>query len=375
MFQRAIYPYLKNDLKPNKVYLLLGARRVGKTVILEKLTDDFNGKVLFLNAEDEDSVKLLEVKSISNYKRLLNGVDLLIIDEAQTLPDIGNKLKLITDTIKGIRIIATGSSAFDILNLTGEPLTGRSFELHVYPISQLELSKTESLLETKQNLEDRLIFGSYPETLTLKNIKDKTDYLNNLKSSYLLKDILTLDGIRNSGKMYDLLRLLAYQVGSEVSYNELGNSLGMSKNTVEKYIDLLTKVFVLIKLSGYSNNLRKEITKTHKFYFTDNGIRNALTGDFDLLSLRTDVGQLWENYFITERIKFMAYSQKKCSYYFWRTYDQQEIDLIEVENKTVRAFEIKWKPKKIKPPVFFSKSYPKASFEVIEHGNYLDFIC
>ncbi|MBA3663146.1 MAG: ATP-binding protein [Bacteroidetes bacterium] len=374
MYNRAIYPLLKHHLKPNKVCLLLGARRVGKTIILEKLTDDYPGKVTFLNAEDEDSAKLLEVKSVSNYKRLLNGTDLLIIDEAQTLPDIGLKLKLIIDSIKGIKVIATGSSAFDILNLTGEPLTGRSFEVSLYPMSQLELSKTETLLETRQNLEERLVYGSYPEVLTLENISDKTDYLINLKSSYLLKDILILDGIRNSGKMYDLLRLLAYQVGSEVSYNELGNSLGISKNTVEKYIDLLIKVFVLIKLGGFSNNLRKEITKTHKFYFTDNGIRNALIGDFDFLSLRQDTGQLWENYFITERIKFMSYSKKKCTYYFWRTYDQQEVDLIEVENKTVRAFEIKWKPKKVKAPVFFSKSYPKAKFEVISPDNYLDFI-
>ena len=374
MYYREIYNELKHNLKPNKVCLLLGARRVGKTVMLEKLQNEFKGKVLFLNAEDEDSVKLLEVKSAGNYKRLLTGIDLLIIDEAQALSEAGKKLKLIIDSVKGIKVIATGSSAFDILNLTGEPLTGRSFVLNVFPMSQIELSKTESRLETKQNLEERLIFGSYPEVLTLKTLKEKTDYLNNLKTSYLLKDILILDGIRNSAKMYDLLKMLAHQTGGEVSYNELGSSLGISKNTVEKYIDLLTKVFVLIKLSGYSNNLRKEITKTHKFYFSDIGIRNALIGDFDSIALRKDIGQLWENYIITERIKFMNYSLKKCTYYFWRTYDQQEVDLIEVENKTVRAFELKWKLKKIKAPVFFSKSYPKAKFEVIHQDNYLDFI-
>jgi predicted AAA+ superfamily ATPase len=347
---------------------------VGKTLLLEKLKNDFNGRVLFLNGEDDDAAKLIETKSSSNYKRLLSGIDLLIIDEAQVVPDIGKKLKLIVDTVKGIKIIATGSSAFDILNLSGEPLTGRSFELYVYPMAQLELSKTENSLQTKQNLEERLIFGSYPEVITLKNLKEKSEYLNNIKNSYLLKDILVLDGIRSSSKMFDLLRLLAYQVGQEVSYNELGTQLGISKNTVEKYIDLLTKVFVIIKLSGYSNNLRKEITKSHKFYFADNGIRNALIGDYDLLAIRKDIGQLWENYFITERIKFMSYSGKKCNYYFWRTYDQQEIDLIEVENKTLRAFEIKWKQKSVKAPVYFSKSYPKASFEVISPDNYLDFI-
>jgi len=374
MFYRALFNELKHHLKPNKVCLLLGARRVGKTILLEKLKDDFNGKVLFLNGEDEDSFKLIETKSSSNYKRLLNGVNLLIIDEAQAVPDIGKKLKLMVDTVKDIKIIATGSSAFDILNLSGEPLTGRSFELQIYPMAQLELSKTENALQTKQNLEERLIFGSYPEVLTLKTLKEKADYLNNIKNAYLLKDILVLDGIRSSSKMFDLLRLLAYQVGQEVSYNELGSQLGISKNTVEKYIDLLTKVFVIIKLSGYSNNLRKEITKSHKIYFTDNGIRNALIGDYDLMAIRKDVGLLWENYFITERIKFMSYTGKKCSYYFWRTYDQQEVDLIEVENKILRAFELKWKPKNIKAPVFFSKSYPKAKFEVISPDNYLDFI-
>lgn len=366
---------LRKSLQPQKVTVLLGARRVGKSILLEQFLKAYKRPYLYLNGEDEDTHQLLAQRSASNYQRVLNGNDLLVIDEAQGIPDIGKKLKLMTDTIKGLKILVSGSSTFDILNRTGEPLTGRSNTVYLYPLWQGELR--ENALQTKQSLEDRLIYGSYPELWHLNNNEDKKRYLSDLVNAYLLKDILVLDGLRNASLIYSLLKLVAYQVGKEVSYNELGNSLGISKNTVEKYLHLLTQVFVLHKVPAYSNNLRKEISKSQRWYFADNGIRNAVIGDFDPLSLRRDDerGMLWENYLFSERLKKNTYSRTKASSYFWRTYDQQEIDLIEVHNKTLKAFEFKYSDKK-KPrkPIAFAKAYPKASFQVVTPGNYLDFI-
>lgn len=366
---------LLKSLKPQKVTLLLGARRVGKSILIEHLLNNYKRPYLYLNGEDEDTHQLLAQRSISNYTRVLNGNDLLVIDEAQGIPDIGKKLKLMVDAIKGLKILATGSSTFDLLNISGEPLTGRSNTVHLYPIWQGELK--ENSLQTKQNLEERLIYGSYPELWHLKNNFDKKRYLTDLVNSYLLKDILVLDGLRNATIVFSLLKMIAYQIGKEVSYNELGNALGISKNTVEKYLNLLTKVFVLCKVSPYSNNLRKEISKSQRWYFMDNGIRNAVIGNFDPLALRRDdeKGMLWENYLFMERLKRNTYTKQLPEYYFWRTYDQQEIDLIEVRQKKIQAFEFKYSSKKIpKKPIAFAKAYPEASFEVIHDRSYLDFI-
>ncbi len=366
---------LQDSMKPQKVTLLLGARRVGKSILIETLLQNYNAPYIFLNGEDEDTHQLLAQRTIGNYTRLFKDYKLLVIDEAQSIPEIGKKLKLIVDTQKDLKVLVTGSSAFDLLNISGEPLTGRSNTVYLYPIWQGELK--ENSIQTKQHLEDRLIFGSYPELWHLNTNDEKKRYLQDLVNSYLLKDILMLDGLRNASIVFNLLKMIAYQIGKEVSYNELGNSLGISKNTVEKYLNLLTKVFVLHKVSAYSNNLRKEISKSQRWYFVDNGIRNALIGDFDNLALRKDdeKGMLWENYLFMERLKRNTYLKQQTDYYFWRTYDQQEVDLVEITNKKIHTFEFKYSSKKTpKQPIAFSKAYPDATFEVINDKTYLDFI-
>ncbi|HLV50529.1 MAG TPA: DUF4143 domain-containing protein, partial [Flavobacterium sp.] len=319
--------------------------------------------------------KLLEERSVANYQRLLAGVEVLIIDEAQHIPNIGWILKLIVDSIDGIKIIATGSSMFDLNNTLGEPLVGRKNTLYLFPLAQLEFFQYENYKQTKGNLEQRLLFGSYPELEQYEDWNDKQDYLFEIVNAYLLKDILIYDGIKSSHKIYDLLRLIAFQVGKEVSLQELGNQLQISKNTVERYLDLLSKVFVLFKAEGFSRNLRKEITKSSRWYFYDNGIRNALINNFNTLKLRNDVGDLWENYLATERIKSQHYKKQKTHNRFWRTYDQQELDWVEERGDQLSGFEFKWNTqKKAKIPVAFAKAYPDATFEVITPNNYLDFI-
>lgn len=372
--KRILQDKISERIESGKAILLFGARRVGKTVLIRELIKTFKGKTMLLNGEDYDTISLLNERSISNYKHLLEGIDLLAIDEAQNIPDIGAKLKLIVDEIEGVRVLASGSSSFDLLNKAGEPLVGRSTQFHLNPFSQKEISQVENVLETKRNLESRLIYGSYPEVVMLESFERKTDYLRDIVGAYLLKDILAIDGLKNAGKMRELLRLIAFQVGSEVSYEELGRQLGMSKNTVEKYLDLLSKVFVVYRLGAYSRNLRKEVVKAGKWYFYDNGIRNAIIGNFNPLAIRQDVGALWENYLISERIKMRNNQTQAKEFYFWRTYDKQEIDLIEEASGRISAFEFKWGDKKPSAPSVFTAAYPEASFEVINRDNYLNFI-
>ena len=376
--QGQISRYLKstilNKIGKNKVILLFGTRRVGKTWLIEQITAEANIAYLFLNGEDQDIQSLLATRTVANYKRILGNSKLLVIDEAQVIPEIGKILKLLIDSFKDLTIIASGSSAFDLSNQTGEPLTGRSITYHLYPVAQLELALNENGLQTTQNLEERLIFGSYPEIFQLETLAEKSQYLTELVKSYLLKDILIYENIQNSNKLFDLLKLVALQIGSEVSIDELSRSLGISKNTVDRYLDLLSKVFIIYKVGGYSNNLRKEVTKSSKWYFYDNGIRNAIINDFRLLSLRNDQGILWENYGFSERIKKTNYEHQGAQYYFWRTYDQQEIDLIETKNGELVAVDFKWSNQKKKIPGFFAKNYPNASFSIINKENYLDFI-
>lgn len=372
--KRLLQDRIAARIEPNKAVLIFGARRVGKTVLIRQLINGFKGKTMLLNGEDYDTLALLEERSIANYRHLLEGVDLLAIDEAQNIPEIGSKLKLILDEIEGIRVIASGSSSFDLLNKTGEPLVGRSTQFHLTPFSQKEIAPTETVLETRQNLESRLIYGSYPEVVILDSFERKTDYLRDIVSAYLLKDILAIDGLKNSGKMKDLLRLIAFQLGNEVSYDELGKQLGMSKNTVEKYLDLLSKVFVVYRLGAYARNLRKEVTKAGKWYFYDNGIRNAIIGNFNPLSIRQDVGALWENYLISERIKANYNEGLGKEFYFWRTYDRQEIDLIEESSDSLTALEFKWGNKKLNVPDIFKEAYSNATFDVVNKDNYLNYI-
>lgn len=373
MLVRGIQNAILSRLDKQKVSLLIGARRVGKTALLEMISQKTNKKVLRLNGEDSDVEKLLENKSIANYKNLLEGYDILMIDEAQYVPDIGRKLKLMIDEIKPLHIIITGSSALDI-SKSGEPLVGRTFTYHLYPLAQTELKQQENLLQTTQNLEERLIYGSYPELVFLQTNEEKTRYLQELCNTYLLKDILAFENVRNPQKLKDLLVLIAMQIGSEVSLDELGKNLGLSKNTVERYLDLLSKVFVIYQRKGFSRNLRKEIAKSNRWYFYDNGIRNYLTGNMQPLALRQDIGMLWENYILSERMKLNAYAERHLESYFWRTYDQQEIDLIEVENEKITALECKWKMHKNKIPVAFKNAYPAAEFHIVHQDNYLQWI-
>jgi predicted AAA+ superfamily ATPase len=372
--KRTIEENIVERLVPNKVVLLFGARRVGKTVVIRKMAADFPGKTMLLNGEDYDVQTLLNDRSIGNYKRLFEKVELLAIDEAQNIPDIGAKLKLIVDEIAGIRILASGSSSFDLLNKAGEPLVGRSVQFQLFPFSQQEIAQTETPLDTHRNFELRLLYGSYPEVITIEGIEQKKDYLRDIVGAYLLKDILTLDGLKNSGKMKDLLRLIAFQVGNEVSYDELGKQLGMNKNTVEKYLDLLSKVFVIFRLGAYSRNLRKEVTKAGKWYFYDNGIRNAIIGNFTPLAIRQDIGALWENYLIAERLKLNNNLGLHKEFYFWRTYDGQEIDLIEESEAMLKAFEFKWSGRHVSAPQAFRTAYPQATFEEVNRENYLSYM-
>lgn len=367
---RILQAEIESRMQAGKVMLLFGARRVGKTILIRAIADKFNGKKLFLNGEDATTHALLHDKTIANYSFLLNGIDLLIIDEAQNIPDIGAKLKLIVDELPSLHIIASGSSSFDLLNLTGEPLVGRSKTFHLFPFSQQEMLQVEAGVEIYQNIEQKMIFGTYPQLLNL-NPTEKQEYLLDLVNGYLLKDILAIDGLRSSNKMQDLLRLIAFQTRHLVSYDELGRQLGLSKNTVEKYLDLLSKVFIIYRLNAYSGNLRKEISKSGKWYFYDNGIRNALINNFSPLSVRTDVGQLWESFVISERIKKKYFNLLPVNHYFWRTYDQQEIDLLEIQNQEINAFECKWSAKASKVPVAFQKLYPQAVFTEINRENFI----
>jgi len=376
--QRTLEQGIKDRLRPNRAVLLFGARRVGKTFLMKKIVSEWSeGNTLLLNGEDTDTLALLAERTASNYRRLLNGISLLAIDEAQNVPEIGAKLKLIVDEIPNIKVLASGSSSFDLLNKAGEPLVGRATQLTLTPFAQQEIGTTENALETRQQLETRLIYGSYPEVVLMDSDQERAEYLHDIVDAYLLKDLLSIDGIRNANKMHDLLRLLAFQQGSEVSFDELGKQLGLSKNTVEKYLDLLTKVFVIYRLTGFSRNLRKEVRKSNKWYFYDTGVRNAIINKFQPLSLRdnSEIGHLWENYLINERVKLHLNSIDSTTLYMWRTYDQQEIDLIEESNGALSAYEFKWGNQMPAAPVAFSKAYPDAQFSVVNRTNYLDFIC
>jgi predicted AAA+ superfamily ATPase len=318
---------------------------------------------------------LLSQRTAENYKRLLGDKKLLILDEAQKLEDVGQILKFMVDTIEGLKVIATGSSVFDLSNKLGEPLTGRKYTFKIFPLAQMEFSAIENSVQTMAKLEERLIYGCYPELVHLPSNQEKADYLNEMVDAYLLKDILEFDGIRNAAKMLDLLRLIAFQMGKEVSLEELGRQLSLSRNTVEKYLDLLSKVFVVYKLSGFSRNLRSEITKTNRWYFYDNGIRNALIRNYHPLSIRNDAGELWENYVLMERVKFQHYTKIKASNYFWRTYEQQEINWIEESGGKLTAYELKWNPAKtVRAPTAWTSAYPESSFQIIHPDNYLDWI-
>ncbi|MBI2742995.1 MAG: ATP-binding protein [Chlamydiales bacterium] len=363
---------LQNSSLPGKVVVIHGPRRVGKTTLLNKFIEG-EKNFLFVSGEDIFVREFLSSGSIDKLKAFVGSKDLLIIDEAQYIPEIGLNLKLIVDHAPQVRVVATGSSTFDLAKQVGEPLTGRKSVIKMYPLSQMELNAVETPSQTRANLEMRLIYGSYPEIITHENDQLRKEYLHELVSSYLLKDILALDGVHKSKKLIDLLILLAFQIGQEVSHHELATQLSMGKNTVEKYLDLLEQVFVLVNIRGFSRNLRKEVTKTSRYYFCDNGIRNALINNFNPLYRRQDIGQLWENYIVMERLKKQEHQQIWSRNYFWRTYDKKEIDWLEEREGGLFAYEFKWKTME-QAPKLWKETYPDASFACINSENYLPFI-
>ncbi len=367
---------LKTLNQSGKVVVIYGARRVGKTTLIQKYIESYEdqNRILFVTGDDITVREYLESQSIQKLKDFVGQNKLLIIDEAQSIRNIGLNLKLLIDHQPNLQIIATGSSSFDLSKEVGEPLTGRKTVLKLHPIAQMELSEIENVHDTRANLESRLVYGSYPEIITMQDNENRKLYLRDLVRDYLFKDILELEGIRHSDRLQKLLQLLAFQIGREVSTNELGQQLGMSKNTVIKYLDLLEKVFVIYHRSGFSKNFRKEISKSNRYYFYDNGIRNAIIHQFNPLNIRDDVGMLWENYIITERLKRNEYQRQLIDSYFWRTYDKQEIDLIENDEGSLAGYETKWNQGKIKLPGGWKTNYADASFEVIHQNNYLQFI-
>ena len=371
---RELSKLILKKLQPNKVVILYGARRVGKTMLVKEILANVNEPILMLNGDDINVHDKLSIRSIENYKQILGTCKLLYIDEAQKIPEIGLKLKLMIDEIEGLRIIISGSSSFDIHKNAGEPLTGRKYTFTLYTLSENEYTQIENNINKMDKIRERLVFGNYPELLQLPDRQDKVDYLNEMISSYLLKDILVYEHIKNSQKIFNLLRLIAFQIGGEVSLQELGIQLGISKNTVEKYLDLLSKVFILHKVEGFSRNLRKEITKNSRWYFLDNGIRNAIIANFNPLQARNDIGALWENYMISERLKYQEYRRISSNNYFWRTYEQQEIDWVEERDGSLFGYEFKWKEEKVKIPTQWKSAYPDASFELININNFSEWL-
>ena len=374
IIERTVENLLLQKLQPGKVIVILGPRRVGKTFLINKVVSQTPGKKIFWNGEDLSVHDLLRRRSVQNYQNIIGDSEIIFIDEAQKVPEIGYILKLIIDSFPNIKLVVTGSSAFDIKNTFGEPLTGRKRDLFMFPLAEKELMKYEKIEQRADNLKERLIYGSMPEIIYNNNKNEKQEYLKELMNSYLLKDILIYENIKNSAKIFDLLRLIAFQIGNEVSLNELSRKLSISKNTVERYLDLLEKVFIIYRIRGFSKNLRKEIVKSSKWYFIDNGIRNAVISNFSSLSYRDDVGALWENYMISERIKYQSYNGIFSNNYFWRTYDQQEIDFIEERGGNLFACEFKWKQQKVKIPTAWEKAYPEAQFKIISSENYFEWL-
>jgi predicted AAA+ superfamily ATPase len=365
---------LKNALAPGKVVVIYGARRTGKTTMLQQFLRGVEEPYLLVSGEDITVQGYLASQSIEKLSAFVGAHRLLAVDEAQKVSNIGANLKLIVDHIPEIRVIATGSSSFDLARSVGEPLTGRKTSLKLFPLAQLEIGQIEQRHQTDANLESRLIYGAYPEVVLTNDNRAREQYLREIVTSYLYKDILELDGIRHATKISRLLQMIALQVGKEVSYTELGTGLGLSKNTIERYLDLLEKAFVIQKLSGFSRNLRSEITKNSRYYFLDTGVRNALINNFNPLDLRNDVGELWENYLVMERLKKQEYLCLHANNYFWRTYSQKEIDFVEEREGKLFGFEMKWGAAGGKPPKVWLEAYPNATWQIINRQNYLELI-
>jgi len=372
---RKIYQSIQDKLlSSDKIVILYGPRQVGKTTLVQNILDNLPFKKLIINADEKVYSDILSSRDLSQMELLVKGYDLIFIDEAQRIPNIGINLKLLHDSFPKLKIIATGSSSFELANQVKEPLTGRTWTFTLFPIAIQELANLYNPFELSQKLPEYLVYGSYPEIFSIPNRREKISYLNELSSSYLYKDILELTSIRHTSKVNDLLRLLAFQVGSEVSLSELGSSLSMSKETVATYIDLLEQAFVVFRLSGFSKNLRKEVTKMDKIYFYDLGIRNTVINQLNPLNQRDDVGKLWENFLMIERKKLLAYQSIYAGSYFWRTYTGAELDYIEERDGKLYGYEFKYGKKIPKPPKTWLDTYQNASYRCINQENFHSFV-
>lgn len=372
MIKRHMEKVIQSKLNKGKAIIIYGARQVGKTTLLKNIVEKDSKEIYWLNGDRVEDRALLENASSTRLLSFLSGKKMIIIDEAQRIEDIGLKLKIIFDETS-IQIVATGSSSFDLANKIQEPMTGRKYEYKLYPFSFDELAQHSNAFEEYKQLPNRLLFGSYPDVVLHEG--NQREVLENLANSYLYKDILEWGKIKKSTKILKLLQAIAFQIGNQVSYTELSRIVGINKETVESYIDLLEKSFVIFRLHSFSRNLRNELKKSKKIYFYDNGIRNALINNFNPIELRNDVGALWENYIISERIKYTDYQQIYANRYFWRTRYQQEIDYIEEREGKLFAYEFKWNThKKVKIPNSFMNAYPDTETKIITPTNYHEFI-
>jgi len=372
LIERTLQKRIERFLFKGKIIVLYGARQVGKTTLVKEIIKHHPDISLYLNCDEPDIRLRFSSKTSTELKSLFGNKKLVVIDEAQSVRDMAISLKLIADTFPDIQVIATGSSSFELASNLNEPLTGRKFEFTLYPLSIVELTAVYSDIEIERLLTRFLVYGLYPEIVTS---ADNTEaLLKNLAYSYSFKDVFKFHGIKNPEVLEKLLRALALQVGNEVSYNELASLIGIDKNTVAHYIRILEQAFILFKLPPLSRNLRNEIKKSKKIYFYDNGVRNALINNLNPVDIRQDVGSLWENFFIVERMKFLKNAGKDKNIYFWRTFQKQEIDYLEEENNLFHAFEIKWSKTKAKLPDIFRSTYPLKQFTVVQPKNYRDFL-
>jgi len=370
MIERTLQPTISHKFFNGKAIIILGPRQVGKTTLIHQLIKD--NKYLFIDGDDPSTRTLLKDISMFTLTQLIGKHNLVFIDEAQRIPNIGTTLKMVTDRLKNVQLLVSGSSAFEINNKTAEPLTGRKWEYQLYPISWEELEHNVGFLMAEQQLEHRLIYGMYPDVIN--NQTDERQILQQLAASYLYKDVLSLTDIRKPEVLDRLLKALALQLGNEVSYNELANLLGIDKVTVMRYIDVLEKCYIIFQLNSFSRNQRNEIKNNRKIYFYDNGIRNVIINNLNPLDLRNDKGALWENFLITERLKMLAYYQQPASSYFWRTVEKQEIDYVEDANGQIMAYEFKWKQTgNVKIPKSFIETYGAVG-HVIDRTNFREFL-
>ncbi len=372
MIQRIIKKEIKKKLKDNKAIILLGARQVGKTTLIQSMFDK-KEKVMYWNGDETDTREWLEKPNVTKLKNLIGKSKILIIDEAQRIKNIGLCIKMIVDNIPNVKVLATGSSSFDLANQIKEPLTGRKWEFYLYPFSFEEMAGYHGSITENRLLEHRLIYGYYPDIVL--NPDTAEERLKLLSDSYLYKDILVWENIKKPEKLEKLIKAIALQIGSEVSYNELGEICGLDNETIERYINILEKAFIVFKLEPYSNNLRNELKKKRKIYFYDNGIRNAVINNFAPLTHRRDKGALFENFIISERLKYLMYHNKKWARYFWRNTNQQEVDYIEINKQYLYAYEIKYSAKsQPRTPKVFREMYHPVTTEIIHSQNYISFI-